>query len=103
LAENKDGRTADPSIVEKLTGRPSDPTPNPYRAADLWDDRALKDEILFTPLDDDERERIERWRAATPLEHGQALYELLRYACGLPNLPRKNDEFPGFPKRLKRL
>lgn len=66
---------------------------------DVDDDEALKDAIMFSPLDDDQKERIARWKHATLQERGDALIGLLRFVDKVGRFPEKKERFPGLPKK----
>jgi hypothetical protein len=63
------------------------------------DDEALKDEIMFAPLEAGHRARIEYWRNATFEERVATLNALAEKALSKPGNLRDNERFPGFPKK----
>jgi hypothetical protein len=63
----------------------------------IEEDDAFLDEIFSAPLDDDERERIARWRNAPPERRGATLADLMRLVDAIGWRYPKRDRWPGFP------
>lgn len=66
---------------------------------DWHNDEEMKDAAMLSPLDDDQKERIARWRDATMRQRGAALASLLRFVEKAGRFPEKEERFPGFPKK----